>query len=660
MSETSTPYTPASTTVAGNETVSLADEIKKYKTKELIDSLRKEEDLELSEKVFEILEKQEVNGRDFLKTTKEEFLSYGMPGGPAKRLADFAKECKEKKLRAFSTYRSLKEVLAKYGIGSDGTETIPLFSPQTHEVQDSNKHFEHCIENILFRMKNYGSLVLDSLESMRNEYVSTILHTALHIAGDVVSKEFSMRPEYEIIGDESCGRVDYAIKEAENLICVTEDKCTKQVLSIMSNAQSIDSLREVNARLLVEISELRKKFAEVEAENAKLKQIIEENARRDARVEELEQKNMELEHRLAIVEQGSSVVDDQLHKEAISKRFVEQTVSDVDLSSSVTDQRNNDDAKTSEEKEMDAFLVEVNKKSIGDKIRESRREKNVLDKMIAKDSSSVTSDLTHCEEDLSMTSVEPVTLSEQVVKESIPACKSVTSGNKSSAGTSPVKSFMVKTSENIDTECQKIPYNQKVEQDLRRELSSCTKDDDGKINKAFDIQIPELSLEAILTGSSEVTAQNIVDLFRVAMKLRRKEILCWYCYYKAYEDRVRDVKSKNGVDDKSARTLVYSEIKPLLPDITDVNLRKITFRAKKIYILFDGIGLNRIQIISCSASAISNLSDNQIQDIINDFPQKATNTDKYSVPNWNGHVTSKTNKTEIQADPLGRKIEIVA
>src|SRR5436190_19838008 len=117
----------------------------------------------------------------------------------------------------------------------------------------------------------------------------------------------------------------------------------------MSNAQSIDSLREVNARLLIEISELRRKFAEVEAENAKLKQIIEENARRDARVEELEQKNTELEARLAIVEQGSSVVDDQLHKEAISKRFVERTVSDVDLSSSVSDQRNiNDDAKTSE------------------------------------------------------------------------------------------------------------------------------------------------------------------------------------------------------------------------------------------------------------------------------------------------------------------------
>ena len=50
--------------------------------------------------------------------------------------------------------------------------------------------------------------------------------------------------------------------------------------------QSIDSLRELNAKLLAEICELRKKFAEIEGENgelknenAKLRRIIEENAR---------------------------------------------------------------------------------------------------------------------------------------------------------------------------------------------------------------------------------------------------------------------------------------------------------------------------------------------------------------------------------------------
>src|SRR6266498_1049681 len=135
-----------------------------------------------------------------------------MKGGPAKNLADFAKDCKEKKLKAFSSYRSLKEVLAKYDLVSEGTEIIPLFTPRIHEISDENKHLELYMADIKLRLKSYGTLVMTSLESMRNEYVSTILHTTLRIAEDITKKKFSMRPEYEIIGDESSGRIDYAIK----------------------------------------------------------------------------------------------------------------------------------------------------------------------------------------------------------------------------------------------------------------------------------------------------------------------------------------------------------------------------------------------------------------------------------------------------------------
>ena len=65
---------------------------------------------------------------------------------------------------------------------------------------------------ILVRLKNYGSLVVDSLEAMRNEYVVAILHTAINITRDATGREFSMRPEYKVTGDESSGRVDFAIK----------------------------------------------------------------------------------------------------------------------------------------------------------------------------------------------------------------------------------------------------------------------------------------------------------------------------------------------------------------------------------------------------------------------------------------------------------------
>ena len=119
MSETSTPYTPASTStsVAGNETVSLADEIKKYDTAKLIEFLQGQENLGLNEPVIKILENEEINGRAFINITEEKLRSYGMKGGPASNIAVFAKECKDKKLRSFSSYKTKKElgeVLEKY------------------------------------------------------------------------------------------------------------------------------------------------------------------------------------------------------------------------------------------------------------------------------------------------------------------------------------------------------------------------------------------------------------------------------------------------------------------------------------------------------------------------------------------------------------------
>ena len=129
-SETSTPYTPAftSTSVAGNKMVSLADEIKKYDTGALISFLQ-ERNLGLDLDDENIIRKEKIDGCAFLKLTKDEFHSAGLGLGPAIKLADFAKECKDKKLRAFSTYRSLKEVLKKYGIDGNDIGTIRQFPP---------------------------------------------------------------------------------------------------------------------------------------------------------------------------------------------------------------------------------------------------------------------------------------------------------------------------------------------------------------------------------------------------------------------------------------------------------------------------------------------------------------------------------------------------
>ncbi|CAB4476913.1 unnamed protein product [Rhizophagus irregularis] len=361
----------------------------------------------------------------------------------------------------------------------------------------------------------------------------------------------------------------------------------------------IDSLKEINSKLLAEISELRKENAEVKAENievkvenAKLKHALEEH---EARFTNLEQRDKEKTNLIAkldddireikqeqnvniLAQSNTFIPKSPIHSissqssispniEGISKQSdcsdhsieknnadpISQDFDSIPLDqtniSSVVDQYDTTESKSLEDdRETDSFLDEVHRKKVSNEIRERKRKIKLQHELTTQVSSSVTS----------VSSCPPT----------------------SSCSGKNVEKLCLKERDKQNTPShQKILYREKVERGLRQELSSfCSKDSDGRV---FDIQIPEFSLEAILTGSSKITAQTIVELFNVAMKVRHKEILCWYCYYKAYEDRIRDFKSTNKIDDQSARTLVYSEIKSLLPDITDVNLRKITSRAKK-------------------------------------------------------------------------------
>src|SRR2546421_6482172 len=141
--------------------------VENWDTETLIDYL-KEQNLKLEKKHFDILREEEINGLSFLDLNEEKFRSVGFALGPATLLAKEAKVLKEKPKRSFSSYLSLSEVLAEYGLDSDGIDSIPLFNPQTHEIQENNKVFKRCMEEILGRLRSYGTLQPDSLEAMRN------------------------------------------------------------------------------------------------------------------------------------------------------------------------------------------------------------------------------------------------------------------------------------------------------------------------------------------------------------------------------------------------------------------------------------------------------------------------------------------------------------
>jgi hypothetical protein len=71
-------------------------EIAHYDTEELISYLRVHDELQLIDEDFDIIRRERITGRSFLKLIEEKLRSYGMKGGPASDLADFVEKLREK------------------------------------------------------------------------------------------------------------------------------------------------------------------------------------------------------------------------------------------------------------------------------------------------------------------------------------------------------------------------------------------------------------------------------------------------------------------------------------------------------------------------------------------------------------------------------------
>src|SRR5438270_13137910 len=94
-----------------------------------------------------------------------------------------------------------------------------------------------------------GTLLADSNETMRCEYISAILHASLYIVKRITKKELTLAPQLEVVGEESTGRVDYAIKALEELICITEGKLHQVVMGFAQNLVQCESALQVNKNM---------------------------------------------------------------------------------------------------------------------------------------------------------------------------------------------------------------------------------------------------------------------------------------------------------------------------------------------------------------------------------------------------------------------------
>ncbi|CAB5296078.1 unnamed protein product [Rhizophagus irregularis] len=234
----------------------------------------------------------------------------------------------------------------------------------------------------------------------------------------------------------------------------------------------IDSLREVNLKLLAEITELRKENAEVKAENievksenAKLKHSLEEH---EARFTNLEQKDKEKTNLIAKSDDDIKEIkqeqiainhpvqddDTSLPKSPINSES--QVIPQSSVSSPIEDNFNAEnssnvtqpicsESKSLEEKEDNEFIVSVYKEKVSNEIRQRRREKKLVhscrDQELLLDSTVASPNIPHEQENIQshfQTSNE--------------------SGEREPEGMS---------SDRIQSSKIKILYNQKVEQDSR-------------------------------------------------------------------------------------------------------------------------------------------------------------------------------------------------
>ncbi|RGB22244.1 hypothetical protein C1646_776424 [Rhizophagus diaphanus] len=405
--------------------------------------------------------------------------------------------------------------------------------------------------------------------------------------------------------------------------------------------QSIDSLRELNSKLLAEIAELRKenteipklreKFAEVEAKNAKLRQIIEENSRRDAenakqraRIEELEKnsanistENTELKVRVAKLEQDSKQPQNDSHVEkavvileSVSIQLNQHTpVCKAEVLEKLSANVIVPEVfKSSEEKAMDKFLDEADKKSVSDRIRQCNKEKKLLCESTKNQIQAVTSVDSKLSRDK-----KTVThwVDTRVTQDNL-SCdmKMISCVNSKDVSSDEMPGPIA---------IQPLDRNQLTEQILKHDLSRL-------ISSVASVELHD---ESILNNVIEGSTRRLAYWIDETIKTGLKEI-CLYHYSLEFEEKVKNITADGKTKDKTARSMIYKNMLQYLPNIT---------------------------LVTCSTSDISRLNNTQIQNIIDNVNDQVHVISK-TVTNGNdkSHVTfaetisSVTSQTKFSSE----------
>ncbi len=223
-----------------------------------------------------------------------------------------------------------------------------------------------------------------------------------------------------------------------------------------------------------------------------------------------------------------------------------------------------------EEKETDAFLNEMHKKSVSNEIRKRNKEKKLL--------------------------------RESAIQETLSISQNTTSNcykRKNEQGSLACEDLIkeISTSISCNTSIQNHPR--------------------GTSHDSIS-QVTEISLTSG-QGKSDIL-QNIANLYEkacdaedVSIKANQVEILCWRIFIIAFDKSIDEIMARDRVGMKKAKGLIYDFILAQNPDTKRPALYKKIERARKIYRLTELIGLDKvIYIKSYSANSISKFTNEEI------------------------------------------------
>ncbi|CAG8672170.1 18837_t:CDS:2 [Dentiscutata erythropus] len=177
-----------------------------------------------------------------------------MKGGPTTVLTKFIADIKEQKLRSFSSYKTveeLKELLRDYKVNGDNITSIKQFNPIFEKIDDDDEALKQCIAEITLRLAQIKSMT-DANEATRCTFIESILHASIAVARRQTNKEIDIEYQRDISGEETSGRVDYAISGIEDLLCITEGKPRNIKIGYLQNIKQLESSFHTNKKRTVD------------------------------------------------------------------------------------------------------------------------------------------------------------------------------------------------------------------------------------------------------------------------------------------------------------------------------------------------------------------------------------------------------------------------